>query len=109
MLGGGGERARGFLGIRWANDIDLRHNSNRSHCFDRFVGGPILADTDRVVGKDVNVWQLRERSETNRGPAIIREHQKRGTRSAENSVIRNAVHDRAHAVFANSEMNIATG
>ena len=72
------------------------------------MGRTVFADANRIVSENVYVRQLRERRETDRGPAVIGENQKRRSRRAENSVIGNAVHDRAHGVFANSEMNVAT-
>ena len=50
---------------------------------------------------------LRERRETDRGPAVIGEDHEGRTGCAENAMITNAVHDRAHSVFTNAKVNIA--
>ena len=71
------------------------------------MGRAVFADADRVVRENVDVRQFRERGEPNRGAAIIGENKKGRAGGAKNAVIRNAVHDRAHAVFANSEMDVA--
>src|SRR6184192_669318 len=48
------------------------------------------------------------RAESDRCPAIIGKDHKRRARGAEKSVIGNTVHDRAHAVFADPETDVAT-
>ena len=69
---------------------------------------PVFANADRVVRENVNVRQLRERRESDRRATIIGENKKCRAGSAKNAVIRNPIHDRAHAMFANAEVNIAT-
>src|ERR1700716_1302542 len=66
----------------------------------------ILTDADGIVGEDVNVRQPGERGEPDGWAAIVRENKKRRARSAEDTMIADAVHDRAHAVFANAEVNV---
>ena len=68
----------------------------------------VLADADRVVGKNVNVGKLRECAEPNSSAAIIGEHQEGCARSAEQPMIRNAVKNGAHAVLANAETEVAS-
>src|SRR5438874_12765661 len=67
----------------------------------------VLTDANRIVREDVDVGQTSKRTKANRSAAIIGKDEKRRARGAENSVIRNAVHDRAHAVLANTKMDIA--
>src|SRR5215471_20985620 len=67
----------------------------------------VLADADRVVGKNVNVGKPCECAESNSSAAIIGKDQERRTRSAEQPMIRDAVEDRAHAVLANAETDVA--
>src|ERR1700726_3084334 len=73
------------------------------------MGRSVFANTNRIVGKNVNVRKLGKRGQTNRCPTVIGEDQKRRTRRPEDSMIRNSIHDRAHAVFPNTEMDVATG
>src|ERR1700724_740101 len=67
----------------------------------------VFAHADRIVPENVNVWQSRKRCQPNGGAAIIGEDKKGGAGSAKNLVIRNAVQDRTHAVFANAKANIS--
>src|SRR5712692_7855120 len=67
----------------------------------------IFADADRVMRENVDVRQPRECAQSNRRAAIIGENGKRGARGAKKSVIRNTVENRAHAVLANAEANVA--
>ena len=67
----------------------------------------IFAHADGVVGENVNVRQLRKRGEPDRSSAIIGKDHESGARGAENSMVGNSIHDRAHPVFADAEMNVA--
>src|ERR1043166_97657 len=69
--------------------------------------GAVLADADRVVGKNVKIGKLRECAEPNSSAAIIGKHHERSARCTEQPVIRNAVEDGAHAVLAYPKTNIA--
>src|ERR1700693_6262622 len=69
----------------------------------------VFADANRIVGENVNVRELGQRGQTDRWTAVIGKDKKRRTRCPEDSMIRNSVHDRAHAVFANTEMDVAAG
>src|SRR5437879_5605702 len=73
------------------------------------MGRAVLADADRVASKNVNVWKLRQRCEPNGSAAIVGEHQEGRARSAEQSMIRDTIENRAHPMFANTEPNVATG
>src|SRR2546421_12118971 len=68
---------------------------------------PVFAHANRVVRKNVNIRKLGKRSQTDRWPAVIGKDQKRRARRPEDSMIRNSIHDRAHAVLANTEMDVA--
>src|SRR5258705_11083855 len=70
------------------------------------MGGAVFADTNRIVREDIDVRQSRQRGQPNGGPAIISEDKKRRAGCTEHSVIGNAVHNGAHAVFANAEANV---
>ncbi len=102
----GGECTRGLLRISRTNHIELRNDAQPAHGLDRFVRRAIFADADGVVGEDVDVGQLRERGEPDRRAAVIREDEKRGAGGAEDSVVTDAVHDRAHAVLADAEVDV---
>ena len=71
------------------------------------MGRAVFANTDRVVGKNVNIGKLSQRAEPNRRAAIVGEDHKRGARCAKKSVIRDAVEDRTHPVLANAKVDIA--
>src|SRR5262245_11112953 len=72
------------------------------------MGWAVLAHADRVVGKNVNIGELCECAEPNSSAAIIGKHQEGRTRSAEQPMVRNAVKNRAHAVLANAETDVAS-
>ncbi len=47
----------------------------RARCSTGLMGRAVLAETDRIVGHDVDHAQAHQRRETDRGPAIVGEHQ----------------------------------
>ena len=71
------------------------------------MGWAVFANSDRVMGKDVNIGKLRQGAQPNGGAAIIGEDHKRCARCAEQSVIRDAIQNRAHPMFANAEPKVA--
>ena len=71
------------------------------------MGRAVFADADRVVSENVDVGKLGQRAEPNGSAAVIGKHREGRTRSAEQPVIRDAIENRAHAVLANAEPDVA--
>src|SRR6266516_8008334 len=71
------------------------------------MGWAVLTDADRVVRKNVNVGKLRQCAKPNGSTAIVGKHHECCARCAKKSVIRDAVEDRAHPMFANAEADVA--
>ena len=71
---------------------------------DRLVGRAVLAEADRVVRPDVGHRQLHQRREPDRAAHVVGEGQERATEDASAAVDGDAVHDRAHAVLADAEV-----
>ncbi len=67
----------------------------------------VFAYADRVMSENVKIRQLRKRAKPNGTTAIIGKHRERGARRTKQSVIRDAVEDRAHTVLPNPEPNVA--
>src|ERR1700745_1244010 len=72
------------------------------------MSGTVFTDTDRVVSENVSIGKLRQRGEPNGRAAIIGKDSKGRAGCAEQSVIRDAVENRTHPVFANAEADVAT-
>ena len=51
----------------------LRHHPNGADGFDRFMSRAVFANADGVVRENVDIRQLRQRCQPNRGAAIIGE------------------------------------
>src|SRR2546426_11584575 len=69
---------------------------------------PIFADTDRVVGEDVNGRNLHNRAQPDRSAGVIREDQEaRAVRP--NLRKREAIEYGGHEMFADAEMKISSG
>ena len=73
---------------------------------DRLVGGAIVADADRVMGKDIDDRNLHERAEADRRLHIVGENEEARAVGAD---LRQGepIQDRAHGVLADSEMKIS--
>ena len=67
----------------------------------------VLADTNRVVCENVKVRKLGQGRQTNRSPAVICKYGECCARRAKQPVVRYAVEDRAHAMLAYPEANVA--
>jgi hypothetical protein len=61
------------------------------------------------VREDVDHVLTHDRRESNRGPHVVGEDEKRRAKREQAPVQRHAVEHRAHAVLANAEMHVATG
>ena len=71
------------------------------------MGWAVFADADRVVGENVNVGQPRQCGQANRRPRVIGKNKEGRARSPENSVIGDAIQNRAHSMLANAKTDIA--
>ena len=67
----------------------------------------VFTDGDAVVREDVDRREVAERREAERRAAVIGEHEERRAAGAEDAVRGDAVHDRAHAVLADAEADVA--
>ena len=68
---------------------------------------PIFADTDRVVGEDMNCRNLHYRAQPDRSAGVIREDQEaRAVRT--NLRKREAIEYGGHEMFADAEMKISS-
>ena len=86
-----------------------RNRAQAGELLDRLMRGAILAQGDAVVGEDVDHVQSHQRGETDRRAHVIGEDQERRAERNGAAVRGEAVHDRAHAVLAHAEVQIAAG
>ena len=75
---------------------------------DRLVRGAVLAEGDGVVRPDEDRGHLHERRESHGGPHVVAEDEERAAVRARLAVQHDAVHDRAHGVLADAEVQHAT-
>ena len=108
MLQGSGEGSGSLLGISWTDDIQTRNRTECCNGLDRFVGRTILADGYRVVGEDIGGGKFGKRSHTDGRTPVIAEDQEGRAGDAEDTVVGIAIHNRAHGVLADTEVDVAT-
>ncbi len=77
--------------------------------FDRLMGRTILAETNRVMGHDIDDLLTHQRRETHRTARIVGKGQERAAIGNEAAMQGKAVHGGRHAMFADAVMNIAAG
>ena len=93
-----------LVGVGRAYDVEARHRAQRGEVLDRLVGRTVLAEADRVVGPDVGDRQLAQGRDPHRAAHVVGERQEGAAEDAGQAVGRDAVHDRAHAVLADAEV-----
>jgi len=112
FLAGDGRNHGGdsLFGIGRSVDIKIGDNTKSRHSLDRLMGGSILTDTDRIVGKNVgNTVQLRKGSDTGSGTEIVNEDQESGSRDLEKTVETKSVHDGSHGVLTDTKVQVLSG
>ena len=97
-------RGDGLVGVGRADDVEARDRPQRGDVLDRLVGRAVLADADGVVGPDVGHRELHDRRQPHRRPHVVGEHEERAAVDAGAAVQGDAVHDRAHGVLADAEV-----
>src|SRR3989442_5312943 len=68
---------------------------------------PIFAEADRVVRKDVDRPEVRERGQTNRGPHVVGEDQEGAAERDEAAMQRDPVQRGSHRMLANSIVKVS--
>ena len=71
-----------LVGVGGAEHEQARDRAQADQLLDRLVGGPILADADRIVGEDVDDRQLHQRREADRRLHVVGEDQEAGARTS---------------------------
>ena len=102
-----GEGAGGFLGVGGTDDIQAWNRAQGGDGLDRLVGRAVFSNAHGVVGENVNGREMRQRGEADRWTAVIAENEESRTAGAEDAVVGHAIHDAAHGVFADAEVEIA--
>src|SRR5205085_149900 len=76
--------------------------------FDGLVRRAIFAESDRIVGVNVDDVSIHDARQPYRWPHVIREDQERRAVWNDATGKRHTVHDRAHPVLADAEMKVPT-
>ncbi len=97
-----------LVGVAGPHVDHAGHGADRGEVLDRLVGGPVLADADRVVGVDVDQRQLHQRREPQRAALEVGEDEEPGLVGAQLGQ-REPVADRGGGVLADPEVQVAPG
>mmetsp|Transcript_35856 Transcript_35856/g.70594 ORF Transcript_35856/g.70594 Transcript_35856/m.70594 type:complete len:488 (-) Transcript_35856:336-1799(-) len=71
------------------------------------MGGSVLTDSNGIVSPDVGDGKLGERGHTNGGSHVVCKDKEGCTGDTEDSVVSETVHDRAHGVLSDSEIQVS--
>src|SRR4051812_3335619 len=99
----------GLRCISGPDQRDLGDGAQRAQLLDRLMCWSILAEADGIVGVDVDDVPIHDARQAHRRPHVIGKDQKCRAVRNDPAEKRHAVHDRAHRVFTDAEMEIATG
>ncbi len=99
-------RHRGLHRVAGPPDVEVRDQAQARGVLDRLMGGPVLAQADRVVGEHEDRAQLHQRRHAQRVARVIGEGQKGADVGDEPAVQGQAVGDRAHAELAHPEVEV---
>ena len=98
---------RGLVGVGRTDNRHVDHRTQRSQLLHRLVGRAIFADTDTIVGEDVDHLQPTERGQAHAGAHVVAEDKEGGTKGQHATVIGHAIDDAAHAMFAHTKIDVA--
>ena len=102
-------RNRRFDRIARTPDVHPGNEAQSCGLLDGLMGRAVLPQTDRVMGEDEDRRHLDERRHAQRIPSVVRKYQEGSPVGTDAPVQQHAVHDRAHAEFAHSVVNIVSG
>ena len=97
-----------LVGVAGPHVDHAGHGADRGDLLDGLVGGPVLADADRVVGVDVDQREFHQRREPQRAALEVGEDEEPGLVGAQLGQ-REPVADRRGGVLADPEVQVATG
>ena len=101
------ERVRSLGRIGGTERDNPGNHAQSGEMFDRLMGRTVFADVETVVGENEHRRKLHERSETDRGAAIVAKDEERRAVASEATERGNAVGDRGHRELADSVADIA--
>ncbi len=97
----------GLVGIGGAKVGELRDGAQGHQVLDGLVGGTIFAETDGIVGKDVERVRGLQRAHAESGAAIVGEGKEGGAEGDDAAVRGDAVDGGHHAELADAEEDVA--
>ena len=96
------QACRGLVGVGRTDHPQSGHGPHRGQLLDGLVGGPVLAEPDRVVGPRVDDVDVREGGEPHRPPHVVAEDEEGAADREQAAVGGHAGHDAAHPVLADA-------
>ena len=97
----------GLVRIAGAHQPKVRHGPQRRDMLDRLVGGPVLAQPDRVVGPHVDHVQTTQRGEADAAPHVVAEGEEGADVGQAAAVVGDPVGDAAHSMLPHAEPDVA--
>jgi hypothetical protein len=87
-------------------DAHVRDEAQARQVLDGLVRRTVLAEADRIVREHEHDAVAHQRSHAHGVARVVRKHQERAAVGDETSMQRDAIHDRAHAEFADAVVEV---
>src|SRR3984957_5897810 len=103
MLNCKSPRLHGFVGISRTDDCKPWNSAQSGQMLDRLVSRAILPESDAVVRKNVDRFEIAHGPQANGRLHVVGKHEKRRTEGKHTAVRGHSIHSRSHSVLANTE------
>src|SRR5271170_5697159 len=109
MLNCKGPRLHGFVRIGRTDDRKPWNSAQAGELLDWLVSRAILPESDAVVRKNVDRFELTERPQADGGLHVVGKGEKRRAEGKHAAVCGHSIHSGSHSVLANTESNVPPG
>lgn len=106
---GGSEGGCGFFGIAGADDVEIWDDAQTADGLDGLVSWAVFTNADGVVRENIGDRQFGQSGDTDARAAVVSKDEEGGAASEEETVVGDAVADRAHGVLADAKPDVAAG
>src|SRR5580698_843651 len=106
MLNRKGPRLHGLIRISRTDDRKPGNSAQAGEVLDRLVSGAILPESDAVVRKNVDCFEMTQGSQADGRLHVVGKDQERRAEGKHTSVCGHSIHGGSHSVLANTESNV---
>src|SRR3984885_5436084 len=109
MLNCESPRFHGFVRVSRPDDRKPGNSAQAGEVLDRLVSGAILPESDAVVRKNVDCFEMTQGSQADGRLHVVGKDQERRAEGKHTAVCGHSIHGGPHSVLANTESNVPPG